>query len=127
MSLPSLPSPSGMSAAERDRHQEPNADQQGETDTAEHRENAVPAIAGFGSAAVACAAKRPIQKLLMEWPKVVACGGLSVFRSPFRTGAAHIVRFRVVSVLFNRCCVPPRIGDSRNRLRNREGNNVSCT
>jgi len=50
-----------------------------------------------------------------------------MFRSPFRTGAAHIVRFRVVSIRFNRCCVPPSVGDSRTRLRNREGKNASCT
>jgi len=33
----------------------------------------------------------------------------------------------MVSVPFNRHCAPASIGDSRNRLRNREGKNASCT
>jgi hypothetical protein len=55
---------SGMSEGEHCRKEEAAAKEQGEADTAKNRENAVPAM--LVSAAAVCAAKKPIQKLLMD-------------------------------------------------------------
>jgi hypothetical protein len=54
-------------------------------------------------AAAVCAAKRPIQKLLMHQPKFMSYGDLRVFRH----------------------CGPPSIRRSRTRSHNCEGKNVS--
>src|SRR5262245_48793166 len=81
--------------------------------------------AGFAPAAAAvCAAKRLIQKLLMDHPKFMSLRDLSMFCSPLRTGAAHIVRFGPVPTRWIGHCGPPSIGHSSIRLENSDAENL---
>src|ERR1700758_5019380 len=115
---------SEMSEGKRGRNEQPGADQQGERDTADGRQNSAAATCGLGVGGGSLRRQERHPEVTHGISLRSRCGDLSVFRSPFRTGAAHIVRFGPIVPRLIRGAAPPGVRHSRTRLRNCAGKDV---